>query len=96
MSDAAGIDSVKLEKNLPFLGTLLKKEQDLAAYADQLAGAKEDFEVVALERTFEGPIVNPATGAQSRSFTLAGKVDELRGLKENVIIGRLIPAGTLT
>ena len=23
-----------------------------------------------------------------------GKVDELRGLKENVIIGRLIPAGT--
>ena len=25
---------------------------------------------------------------------LAGKVDYLRGLKENVIIGRLIPAGT--
>jgi DNA-directed RNA polymerase subunit beta' len=23
-----------------------------------------------------------------------GKVDELRGLKENVIIGKLIPAGT--
>jgi DNA-directed RNA polymerase subunit beta' len=23
-----------------------------------------------------------------------GQVDELRGLKENVIIGRLIPAGT--
>ena len=37
----------------------------------------EDFEVVALERTFEGSIVNPATGAQSRSFTLAGKVDGL-------------------
>jgi hypothetical protein len=35
----------------------------------------EDFEVVALERTFEGPIVNPATGAASRSFILAGKVD---------------------
>jgi hypothetical protein len=35
----------------------------------------EDFEVVALERTFEGPIINPATGAQSRSFVLAGKVD---------------------
>ena len=25
---------------------------------------------------------------------IAGKVDELRGLKENVIVGRLIPAGT--
>lgn len=26
--------------------------------------------------------------------SLAGKVDELRGLKENVILGHLIPAGT--
>ena len=34
----AGVDSVKLEAKLPFLGTLLKKEQDLVAYADQLAG----------------------------------------------------------
>ena len=25
---------------------------------------------------------------------ISGKVDELRGLKENVIMGRLIPAGT--
>ena len=25
---------------------------------------------------------------------ISGKVDELRGLKENVIVGRLIPAGT--
>jgi hypothetical protein len=35
----------------------------------------EEFEVIALERTFQGPIVNPATGAASRSFVLAGKVD---------------------
>lgn len=35
----------------------------------------EEFVVVALEKTFEGPIVNPATGAASRSFVLAGKVD---------------------
>src|SRR5215510_11526614 len=33
-----GISTVKLDGNLPFLGTLLKKEQDLAAYADQLSG----------------------------------------------------------
>ena len=37
----------------------------------------EDFEVVALEKTFEGIIINPATGAPSRSFTIAGKVDGL-------------------
>jgi hypothetical protein len=35
----------------------------------------EEFEVIALEKAFEGPIVNPATGAASRSFVLAGKVD---------------------
>jgi len=35
----------------------------------------EEFEVVSLEKTFEGEIVNPATGATSRSFVLAGKVD---------------------
>ncbi len=37
--------------------------------------ASEEFDVVALEKTFEGSIVNPATGASSRSFVLAGKVD---------------------
>jgi hypothetical protein len=35
----------------------------------------EEFSVVALERSFEGPIINPATGAASRTFVLAGKVD---------------------
>jgi hypothetical protein len=35
----------------------------------------EDFEVIALEKTFEGRIVNPATGASSRSLVIAGKVD---------------------
>src|SRR5690242_12506231 len=34
----------------------------------------EDFEIVALEKTFDGKIINPASGALSRSFTLAGKV----------------------
>jgi PD-(D/E)XK nuclease superfamily len=36
---------------------------------------QEEFEIVALEKTFEGAIINPATGAASRSFVLAGKVD---------------------
>jgi hypothetical protein len=36
----AGVTEVKLEQALPFLGTLLKKEQDMVAYADQLAGGR--------------------------------------------------------
>ena len=36
---------------------------------------EENFEVVALEKEFCGPIINPETGAESRSFILAGKVD---------------------
>ncbi|MFO0547960.1 MAG: MoxR family ATPase [Polyangiaceae bacterium] len=36
----AGVGDVRLEKNLPFLGTLLKKEQDMASFADQLAGGR--------------------------------------------------------
>ncbi len=37
----AGIAEVKLDKELPFLGALLKKEQDMVAIADQLAGGKK-------------------------------------------------------
>jgi len=37
---AAGVDSVKLERSLPFLGALLKKEQDLTSYADAMAGGR--------------------------------------------------------
>ncbi|WP_437581990.1 AAA family ATPase [Sorangium sp. So ce887] len=36
----AGVSEVKLDKTLPFLGALLKKEQDLTALADQLAGGR--------------------------------------------------------
>ncbi len=37
---AAGVASVRLDQSLPFLGTLLKKEQDIVALADQLAGGR--------------------------------------------------------
>jgi MoxR-like ATPase len=37
----AGVSEVKLDKELPFLGALLKKEQDMVALADQLAGGKK-------------------------------------------------------
>jgi len=34
----AGVEAERLERELPFLGVLLKKEQDLAAYADARSG----------------------------------------------------------
>jgi MoxR-like ATPase len=37
---AAGVATVKLDQSVPFLGALLKKEQDLVALADQLAGGR--------------------------------------------------------
>ena len=37
----AGLTEVRLEQRLPFLGALLKKEQDIAAYADQIAGGRK-------------------------------------------------------
>ncbi len=35
---AAGISSVKLDGELPFIGALLKREQDLMSFADQFGG----------------------------------------------------------
>ncbi len=35
-----GVTDVKLDQKLPFLGALLKKEQDLVTFADQLAGGR--------------------------------------------------------
>ncbi|MBK8172592.1 MAG: MoxR family ATPase [Sandaracinaceae bacterium] len=37
----AGLKGVTLDSTLPFLGTLIKKEQDLIALADELAGGKK-------------------------------------------------------
>ena len=36
---------------------------------------RELYETLLVERIFEGPLVNPATGAPSRTWTTAGKVD---------------------
>lgn len=45
----------------------------MTAYSNHYS--TEEFDVIALEKNFEGPIINPETGAASRSFVLAGKVD---------------------
>lgn len=36
---------------------------------------EEDFEIYEIEEEFEDDIINPETGAKSRSFTIGGKVD---------------------
>jgi MoxR-like ATPase len=38
---AGGVGSVKLDEHLPFLGALLKREQDLMAFADAFSGPKK-------------------------------------------------------
>jgi hypothetical protein len=45
----------------------------IGGYATRYAA--EDFEVLALEQPFEGPIRNPATGEMSLDFIMAGKID---------------------
>lgn len=37
---ASGLRSVKLDEGLPFLGALLKREQDLAAFAESFSGGR--------------------------------------------------------
>jgi len=44
--------------------------------------AVEPFRVLAVEKTFDCPIINPVTGYPSRSFRMAGKVDGLVQMKE--------------
>ncbi len=45
------------------------------AYIERYPG--ENFSVVAVEREFRAPIVNPETGCASRTFIMRGKVDAL-------------------
>lgn len=47
----------------------------LRAYDRRWALAMEAYEVLAVEATFTAPLINPETGAASRTFNLAGKVD---------------------
>jgi hypothetical protein len=46
-------------------------------YHERWIDASDEYETVAVEREFEIPLVNPSTGAESRTFTLAGKVDAI-------------------
>lgn len=49
-------------------------EELLVGY-DREWGEDERYEVIAVEETFFAPLLNPETGAASRTWTLAGKLD---------------------
>lgn len=56
----------------------------------------EDFEVVALEKEFSGPLVNPATGRMSRSFIVRGKVDGIVRRGDQFLLLEHKTAGSIT
>ena len=59
----------------------------LRAYDERYASAMEGYEVLAVEATFTAPLLNPKTGAASRTFLLAGKVD---GIVRERATGRVL------
>lgn len=52
-------------------------------YVDKYTGqTEEEFDIITLEQKFKTNIINPSTGAKSKSFKLAGKVDGVVQIKE--------------
>jgi hypothetical protein len=66
----------------------------LRGYDARWAG--ESFDVVAVEQEFRAPLVNPKTGAASRTFMLGGKIDVLlrRGFVEHKTTSEEIGVGS--
>lgn len=67
---------------------LARAEVMLRGYDARWGG--DTYEVIAVEREFRAPLVNPDTGAASRTFTLGGKLDvlvrEIGGRGRNLVI----------
>ncbi|CUR53008.1 DNA-directed RNA polymerase subunit beta' [Buchnera aphidicola] len=70
---------------------LEKKEKSLATFSRDLLGITKAS--LATESFISAASFQETTRVLTEA-AVAGKRDELRGLKENVIVGRLIPAGT--
>lgn len=49
----------------------------LQGYDARWAAAAEELEVLAVEVEFRAPLINPATGAASRTFAVGGKLDAI-------------------
>ena len=66
----------------------------MTGYAQRYA--RETFEVLEVEKTFEGEIRNPDTGRQSQTFTMAGKVDGIVKACDEVYLLEHKTASSLT
>ncbi|MCW5197396.1 DNA-directed RNA polymerase subunit beta' [Buchnera aphidicola] len=71
--------------------SLKKKQKKIITYNRDLLGITKAS--LATESFISAASFQETTRVLTES-AVAGKIDELRGLKENVIVGRLIPAGT--
>lgn len=56
---------------------LVKAEVMVAGYHFRWSADAAHYEVLGVEVTFEAPIINPESGAESRTWRLAGKLDVL-------------------
>lgn len=54
---------------------LVKAEELMLGYTARWG--EEAYETIAVEEQFDAPLVNPATGAESRTFRLGGKLDAI-------------------
>lgn len=64
-----------------------RAEAMLAGYHLHWFSSSREYEVIAVEAEFRAPLVNPATGAESRTFMLGGKLD---GIVRERATGRVL------
>lgn len=69
----------------------------LIGYDARWAGERESFAVRGVEAEFRAPLINPASGAPSRTYELGGKVDVLldRGIVEHKTTSAEIGPGSV-
>jgi hypothetical protein len=77
---SADDDAVKLEAAIEAMRPLVADEYDLVRAGVLMQGydarwANERLDVIAVEAEFRAPLINPETGAASRTFELGGKLD---------------------
>jgi hypothetical protein len=70
---AAALDAMRGKGGDPF--EQVAAEELLAGYDARWSGDEARYEVLAVEETFTAPLLNPDTGAASRTWILAGKLD---------------------
>lgn len=70
---AVAIEAIRAAQAEPYAKA--RAEAMLAGYHVKWLDVSRGYEVVAVEQEFRAPLINPATGAASRTYQLAGKID---------------------